>query len=303
MENIIEVNKLVKSYGSVKAVKGISFSVEKGSFFAFLGINGAGKSTTINILCTVLEKTSGSVKIGGYDLDRESTKIKELIGIVFQGSVLDKQLTVKENLVSRAAYYGFTKKETAKRIEELCRIFDLDEILSRKYGTLSGGQRRRVDIARALINRPQILFLDEPTTGLDPKTRIQVWEVIRKLQAETGLTVFLTTHYMEETIECDNVVIIDSGEIIAQGSPHSLKSTYAHNSLIWYTAQSDSAEALLNNDGLEFQYIGDAYKIKIDSSRQAADILKKHSEISDFEVIKGNMDDVFLNATGKRLGD
>lgn len=223
MSNIIEVKNLVKNYKDVHAVNDISFTVEEGSFFAFLGINGAGKSTTINILCTVLEKTSGNVKIGGYDLDKERNKIKELIGIVFQGSVLDKQLTVKENLESRASYYGLNKKEIAKRIESLTQTFDLSEILKRKYGTLSGGQRRRVDIARALINRPKLLFLDEPTTGLDPKTRLQVWEIIHNLRKETGLTVFLTTHYMEETVDCDNVVIIDSGKIVANDSPHNLK--------------------------------------------------------------------------------
>lgn len=223
MSNIIEVKNLVKNYKDVHAVNDISFTVEEGSFFAFLGINGAGKSTTINILCTVLEKTSGNVKIGGYDLDKEKNKIKELIGIVFQGSVLDKQLTVKENLESRASYYGLNKKEIAKRIESLTQTFDLSEILKRKYGTLSGGQRRRVDIARALINRPKLLFLDEPTTGLDPKTRLQVWEIIYNLRKETGLTVFLTTHYMEETVDCDNVVIIDSGKIVANDSPHNLK--------------------------------------------------------------------------------
>lgn len=223
MSNIIEVKNLVKNYKDVHAVNDISFTVEEGSFFAFLGINGAGKSTTINILCTVLEKTSGNVKIGGYDLDKEKNKIKELIGIVFQGSVLDKQLTVKENLESRASYYGLNKKEIAKRIESLTQTFDLSEILKRKYGTLSGGQRRRVDIARALINRPKLLFLDEPTTGLDPKTRLQVWEIIHNLRKETGLTVFLTTHYMEETVDCDNVVIIDSGKIVADDSPHNLK--------------------------------------------------------------------------------
>lgn len=214
MSNIIEVKNLVKNYKDVHAVNDISFTVEEGSFFAFLGINGAGKSTTINILCTVLEKTSGNVKIGGYDLDKEKNKIKELIGIVFQGSVLDKQLTVKENLESRASYYGLNKKEIAKRIESLTQTFDLSEILKRKYGTLSGGQRRRVDIARALINRPKLLFLDEPTTGLDPKTRLQVWEIIHNLRKETGLTVFLTTHYMEETVDCDNVVIMIRAKLL-----------------------------------------------------------------------------------------
>lgn len=303
MANIIEVRNLVKNYKDVKAVRDISFDVEEGSFFAFLGINGAGKSTTINILCTVLEKDSGKVLIGGYDLDKQKDKIKDLIGIVFQGSVLDKQLTVKENLISRASYYGLNKKEINARIAELIKIFDLSEIINRRYGKLSGGQRRRVDVARALINKPKILFLDEPTTGLDPKTRMQVWNIIHNLRKETGLTVFLTTHYMEETIDCDNVVIIDSGSIAANDTPHSLKALYAHNSLVWYTDKSDNAERILDSDNLEYEYIGGAYKIKILNSKTATMLLSKHEEIEDYEVIKGNMDDVFLKVTGKRLGD
>ena len=302
MKKIIEVENLVKNYKDVEAVKNISFSVEEGSFFAFLGINGAGKSTTINILCTVLEKTSGKVRIGGYDLDTHKSKIKDLIGIVFQGSVLDKQLTVKENLVSRAAYYGFGKKEIQSRIEELSEIFELDEIMNRRYAKLSGGQRRRVDIARALINRPRILFLDEPTTGLDPKTRIQVWNIIHNLRKETGLTVFLTTHYMEETIDCDNVVIIDSGKIVANDTPHNLKSRFAHNRLVWYSQPSSDAENLLKTEKLEYEYVGDAYKIKIDNIQTATQLIRKYN-FTDYEVIKGNMDDVFLKVTGKRLGD
>lgn len=303
MANIIEVKNLVKSYGNVQAVRDISFDVEEGSFFAFLGINGAGKSTTINILCTVLEKNSGTVTIGGYDLDKQKDKIKDLIGIVFQGSVLDKQLTVKENLVSRASYYGLGKKEIKSRIDGLCKIFELDEIMGRRYGRLSGGQRRRVDVARALINKPKILFLDEPTTGLDPKTRMQVWEIIHNLRKDTGLTVFLTTHYMEETIDCDNVVVIDSGKIVANGSPYHLKKNYSHNSLIWYTEKNKAAENLLESEQADFEYIGDAYKVKIADCKTASNLLAKYPEIDDFEVIKGNMDDVFLNVTGKRLGD
>ena len=303
MEKIIEVKNLVKNYNDVKAVRDISFSVNKGEFFAFLGVNGAGKSTTINILCTVLEKTSGKITISGYDLDTQKNKIKNLIGIVFQNSVLDKQLTVKENLVSRASYYGYSKKEIKERIAELTKIFELEEILNRKYAKLSGGQRRRVDIARALINKPEILFLDEPTTGLDPMTRSKVWEIIHTLRRETGLTVFLTTHYMDETADCDNVVVIDSGEISANDSPNMLKMQYAHNSLIWYTEKSESAENLLQTENLEFEYIADAYKIKLKSIEMATQLIRKYDEISDYEVIKGNMDDVFLNVTGKRLGD
>ena len=238
MKNAIEVNHLVKNYKDVQAVRDISFTVEEGSFFAFLGVNGAGKSTTINILCTVLEKTSGSVTIGGFDLDKDPFEIKNLIGIVFQGSVLDKQLTVKDNLVSRAAYYGLSRSETKARVEELTKTFELDEIINRKYDKLSGGQKRRVDIARALLNRPKILFLDEPTTGLDPMTRSMVWEVIHDLQKETGLTVFLTTHYMEETALCDKVVVLDlrNEEVIHAGNRFMIYALYPETQISVHVA-------------------------------------------------------------------
>ncbi len=303
MNSIIEVKNLIKNYKDVEAVRDISFNVEEGSFFAFLGVNGAGKSTTINILCTVLEKTSGSVVIGGNDLDREPFKIKELIGIVFQGSVLDKQLTVRENLTSRAAYYGLSKAETKERIAQLSATFELNEILNRRYERLSGGQKRRVDIARALLNRPKLLFLDEPTTGLDPATRSKVWEIIHKLRREYGLTVFLTTHYMEETALCDKVVIIDAGRIAAAGTPHELKQQFAGNRLLWYTPQTERSDELLRSNGLTFEYHLDCYRVPMESSEQATALLKRCGEITDYEFIKGNMDDVFLAVTGKRLGD
>lgn len=300
---MINVNDLTKNYGSVEAVKGISFSVEEGAFFAFLGVNGAGKSTTINILCTVIEKTSGSVEIGGYDLDTDRRKIKDQIGIVFQNSVLDQQLTVKENLYSRASFYGLGRKQIKARVEELKETFALQEIMDRRYNQLSGGQRRRVDIARALINRPKLLFLDEPTTGLDPMTRVKVWEIINRLRKETGLTVFLTTHYMEETVDCDDVVILDNGTIAARGTPHDLKERYASNRLIWYTPESTEHEAMLKAEGLDFEYSLDSYKIKVDRIEKATGLLRRYDCIKDYEFIKGNMDDVFLNVTGKKLGD
>ena len=283
MKNIIEVNHLVKNYKDVEAVRDISFSVEEGSFFAFLGVNGAGKSTTINILCTVLQKTAGEVKIGGFDLDREPFKIKDIIGIVFQGSVLDKQLTVRDNLVSRAAYYGLSASETKARVAEVAETFELQELLNRRYDKLSGGQKRRVDIARALLNHPKIL--------------------IHKLREETGLTVFLTTHYMEETALCDKVVILDAGRIAASGTPHSLKQEHAGSRLIWYTPKSAETDALLEGKGLQYEYHLDCYRVALNSSEEATALIKKHSSIKDYEFIKGNMDDVFLTVTGKRLGD
>lgn len=300
MNKIIEVNNLIKNYKQVNAVNDISFSIDEGTFFAFLGINGAGKSTTINILCTVLQKTSGNIKIGGFDIDKNPDKIKELIGIVFQNSILDKQLTVKENLMSRAAYYGLSKIEAKKRIADLNDIFNLDEIMNRRYGKLSGGQRRRVDVARGLINKPKILFLDEPTTGLDPQTRIQVWDIIHRLRKETGLTVFLTTHYMEETADCDKIIILDSGKILADDTPNNLKKQYAHNSLIWYSEKNEKIDRLLADK--VYEYLTDAYKIRIESSAEATKLINEF-EIENYEVIKGTMDDVFINITGKRLGE
>lgn len=300
MTNAIEVKNLVKNYKQVEAVKDISFTVEEGAFFAFLGINGAGKSTTINILSTVLEKTSGSVKISGYDIDKQRDKAKEQIGIVFQNSVLDKQLTVKENLESRASYYGMTGREIKKRVLELSEMFGLDEIMNRRFERLSGGQKRRVDIARALLNNPKILFLDEPTTGLDPQTRVQVWSIIHKLRKTEGLTVFLTTHYMQETVDCDRVIILDNGQILADDTPNNLKKRYAHNNLVWYTEQTEEKDKLLAET--DFEHINSAYRIKTKDSTTALQLINKFN-MQDFEVIKGDMDNVFLKVTGKRLGD
>ncbi len=301
MENIIEVTDLVKNYGKVEAVKKISFTVKKGGFFAFLGENGAGKSTTINILCTVLEKTSGSVKVCGYDLDKEKDKIRNSIGIVFQGSVLDKELTVLENLRCRAALYGYTKKQIEERIEKISLNLNLKDILNRRYANLSGGQRRRVDIARALVNDPKILFLDEPTTGLDPQTRISVWKTIDELRSK-GLTVFLTTHYMEETKLCDDVIILDEGMIKAQGSPNELKDSYANDHLIWYIEENEENNKKISEVGFEFKYNKNAYVIRIDNSKDATKLILAYPDlITDYEVIKGDMDSVFLNVTGKEL--
>jgi len=301
MENIIEVTNLVKNYGKVEAVKNISFTVKKGAFFAFLGENGAGKSTTINILCTVLEKTSGSVKVCGYDLDKEKDKIRNSIGIVFQGSVLDKELTVLENLRCRAALYGYTKKQIEERIEKISLNLNLKDILNRRYANLSGGQRRRVDIARALVNDPKILFLDEPTTGLDPQTRISVWKTIDELRSK-GLTVFLTTHYMEETKLCDDVIILDEGMIKAQGSPNELKDSYANDHLIWYIEENEENNKKISEVGFEFKYNKNANVIRIDNSKDATKLILAYPDlITDYEVIKGDMDSVFLNVTGKEL--
>ena len=299
MTNAITVKNLTKKYDDFTAVNSISFDVEEGELFAFLGENGAGKSTTINILCTILDKTAGDVKVFGNELSKDDDKIRNLIGIVFQNSVLDKKLTVGENLMTRGAYYGLDKRQIKERLEPYMDDFEIGEIWNRKYEKLSGGQRRRVDIVRALINDPKILFLDEPTTGLDPKSRKIVWDHIRKLKKEKQLTIFLTTHYMEETADADEVKILEHGNIIASGTPAQLKSRYSRSKLIWYTEKTELSEEIIS--GYDNSYDADHYNIKFTGS--ITDFLYRNSNvITDFEVIKGTMDDVFLNLTGREMG-
>ncbi len=297
---VIEVNNLKKMYKEHTAVDGISFDVEEGELFAFLGENGAGKSTTINMLTTVLEKTDGTAFICGHELGKEDDEIRKVNGIVFQNSVLDKKLSVKDNLLTRGSYYGLTRKQVEKRLEPFTDRFEMKDIWDRKYEKLSGGQRRRVDIMRALINNPKILFLDEPTTGLDPKSRKLVWDYINYLRKEYGMTIFLTTHYMEETRDAEHVVILDKGKIVTSGTPAELKTRYAHSRLVWYTARSERSEALISTVSSSFVYDADHYNIETDDNLTEF-IFANRAEIRDYEFIKGTMDDVFLKLTGKEL--
>ncbi len=300
-EYILEVSNLVKKYGSFVAVDGISFKVKKGSLFAFLGLNGAGKSTTINIITSILAKTDGVVKVGGYDLDLQSEEIKYLIGIVFQNSVLDPLLTPKENLRIRAGFYGIKGEEWRKREAYLKEMLDLDAFYNRPLGKLSGGQKRRVDIARAMIHDPKLLILDEPTTGLDPQTRLSVWNLVNSLRAKTGMTVFLTTHYMEEAEKATYVVIMDKGKIIATGTPTELKNAYSSDYILLYAPLSEEISDILDKESVKYSYNRDGkyYRIHVKDSNEAIAFLKNHADIiKDFEVEKGSMDDVFLNVTG-----
>ena len=298
--NVIEVRNLVKKYNEHLAVKGVDFDVKEGELFAFLGENGAGKSTTINILCTILEKTSGDIRICGHVLGREDDLIRKEIGIVFQNSVLDDKLTVKENLFTRGSYYGLTKKQIEERLKSFYERFELAEIMNRKYEKLSGGQRRRVDIVRALLNNPKILFLDEPTTGLDPKSRKIVWDYIDYLRREKGMTIFLTTHYMEETRDANHVVILDKGEVIARGTPSELKSSYASSKFLWYTERTEENDKTAKSINSRILYDADHYNILFDGN--IFDIISgEKDKFKDFEIIKGSMDDVFLNLTGRML--
>ncbi len=298
--NMIEIRSLKKSFGDVDAVKDVSFSVKEGELFAFLGVNGAGKSTTISIICGVLPRDGGNVTVGGYDIDKDGEKIKGLIGVVFQNSVLDRALTGRDNLRSRAALYSICGKDFEDRLNELSALLDLGEILDRPIRKLSGGQRRRIDIARALLHKPRLLILDEPTTGLDPQTRKNVWEIVDRLRTEENMTVFLTTHYMEEAAEADNVVIIESGSIAAVGTPNELKKRYAGDYMTVYGVSEEKVRSF----GYPYEVIGDAIRISIPSSLSAAELIRKYPEIIvDFEVVKGKMDDVFLSVTGRRQED
>ena len=298
MDNIMEISHLYKSFGEVKAVQDLNFCVKKGELFAFLGVNGAGKSTTINIMCGELRKDSGSVRICGADLDREPDSIRRKLGVVFQGSVLDKDLSVRDNLRSRAALYGIHGKAFEKRLEELTELLDFADLLKRPLGKLSGGQRRRIDIARALLHEPEILILDEPTTGLDPQTRTNLWQVIGRLRREQGMTVFLTTHYMEEAADADYVVIIDRGRIAAEGTPLTLKNTYTGDFITLYGITEEQVKTL----GASYESIRDAYRVFVKDTVAATELILRYPEIfRDYEITKGKMDDVFLAVTGKKL--
>ena len=298
MKNIIEVNHLKKSFGNVQAVKDISFVVKEGELFAFLGENGAGKSTTINMICSQLSKDSGSIVIDGINTDESNKSSKTKLGVVFQSSVLDSALSVYDNLKSRAALYGIFDAEFEARLKHLSEILDFTDLIKRRVGKLSGGQRRRIDIARALIHDPKILILDEPTTGLDPQTRKTLWNVISDLRKSRNLTVFLTTHYMEEAADADYVVILNAGEIAANGTPLELKNAYTEDYVTVYGTSENDVKRL----GVKYEKIRDAYRLSVASTNKAADLIARFPELFvDFEVTKGKMDDVFLAVTGKSI--
>ena len=299
MEEIISIKNLNKTFKEVKAVNNLSFKVKKGEFFAFLGINGAGKSTTISIMCGELPRDSGEVYIDGKNIDEQMESIKVKMGVVYQKNVLDDPLTVKDNLKFRAALYGIHGKEFEEKYQKLASLLDFADLSSRTYGKLSGGQKRRVDIARALIHDPEILILDEPTTGLDPQTRKTVWKVVNDLRKEKGLTVFLTTHYMEEVTDADYIVILNKGEIVAEGSPLELKNKYTGDFISIYNVSKEDIVPW----GLPFNEIPNGYRIEVANTYEATKLIINNPNLfKDYEVIKGKMDDVFLNATGIKLG-
>ena len=298
MKEIIKIKNLYKSYGKINAVNDLDLKVNQGQLYAFLGVNGAGKSTTISMISGILKKDSGEILICGKDIEKENNIIKKYIGIVFQESVLDKSLTVYENLKYRAGLYGIIGKDFIKIYEQIEDLFELQDIKNSKLAKLSGGQRRKVDIARAIIHKPKLLILDEPTTGLDPGTRKKIWNTIRKLRKEYNMTIFLTTHYMEEAADADYISIIDKGKIIAEGTPLELKNKYASDTIIIYNVNEEKIKKL----NLPYKKIKNAIKIEIKNTKEATNLIIKNKNIfQDYEIIKGRMDDVFLSAIGYEI--
>jgi len=302
MEDIIQVKHLKKYFREIKAVDDISFRVRRGELYGFLGVNGAGKSTTINMLCTLLLKDGGDVTISGHRLGEEDPAVRKKIGVVFQDNTLDDRLTVKENLVLRASLYTREHKAIHENLRRVCDILDIHELLERQFHKLSGGQKRRCEIARALMNQPEILFLDEPTTGLDPQTRQNVWESVERLRKEEEMTVFLTTHYMEEAAKAQYISIMESGKLVAEGTPSQLKQEYAHDMLKLVPEDTEGIIRHLQALELSFEKRSNHIRVIIPDSMFGLEVLNHIKDcLRSFELVQGTMDDVFLNVTGKSL--
>jgi ABC-2 type transport system ATP-binding protein len=300
--NIIEVSHYTKKYGGFTAVDDISFTVQEGSIFAFLGPNGAGKSTTINTLCTILDKTSGDLRINGHDVTTQRDKVRKDIGIVFQESTLDAKLTVEENIRFHCKFYGVPDKEIKERTDFVLDLVELQDWRKSPVAGLSGGMKRRAEIARGLVHFPKVLFLDEPTEGLDPHTRASVWDYVQKLQKQKNITIFLTTHYMDEAEISDSVAIIDHGKIVAFDTPDILKAQYATAVMRLKTPQPEEISAYLDNSGAQWKSKDDSIYVYTKEPSAALELLARFKGIiSDFEMSKGTLNEVFLAVTGREI--
>ncbi|EAE8882476.1 ABC transporter ATP-binding protein [Listeria monocytogenes] len=303
---MIKLTNVVKKFGKVEAVKGINLEVEKGSLFAFLGENGAGKSTTLSMICTESEPTSGEIFIADEKLTFKNRKsFRQKLGVVFQENVLDDLLTVRENLYNRASLYGKTKAEITERLALVSSIMGIEDILNRRFEKLSGGQKRRAEIARAIMHDPEILLLDEPTTGLDPKTRVSVWKIIDYLREELGMTVFLTTHYLEEAKDADQLAVIHKGKIIAQGTPANIRSRFSVDKIFFYNAKAAELQTIIEKINLPFKVTKET--MRVDVINQDVEILAILNQTAglygSFEVIKGNLDDAFISMIKEESND
>ncbi|EDN7893117.1 ATP-binding cassette domain-containing protein [Listeria monocytogenes] len=303
---MIKLTNVVKKFGKIEAVKGINLEVEKGSLFAFLGENGAGKSTTLSMICTESEPTSGEIYIDDEKLTFKNRKLfRQKLGVVFQENVLDDLLTVRENLYNRASLYGKTKAEITERLALVSSIMGIEDILNRRFEKLSGGQKRRAEIARAIMHDPEILLLDEPTTGLDPKTRVSVWKIIDYLREELGMTVFLTTHYLEEAKDADQLAVINKGKIIAQDTPTNIRSRFSVDKIFFYDAKVAELQKIMKKANLPFKV--SKATMRVDVINQDVEILAILNQAAglygSFEVIKGNLDDAFISMIKEESDD
>jgi multidrug/hemolysin transport system ATP-binding protein len=295
-EEIIRIKDIKKNYGPIEAVKGISFSIREGEFFSLLGPNGSGKTTTISMICTILSMDAGSVEICGYRVGQDDKKIRRMLGVVFQNNRLDSVLTVRENLEIRGRLYGLPKPTLKNRIEELLNVTGAGDLVERKYGTLSGGEKRKIDIARALIHSPKILLLDEPTTGLDPESRSKIWQMVTNLRNEENVTILLTTHYLEETNESDHVVVLNEGRAQVAGKPSEIKERYSHNFLIIHTNHKEKLEIMLNDQKTAYKYRDGMFFIPLKNTKEAISIINDCQDlIESYEVKQGTMDDAFMS--------
>jgi len=306
MENIIEVRKLTKYYGKTLAVNNIDFKVKEGEIFGFLGPNGAGKTTTINMLCTIIGKSSGELYVDGDDVFKKQDEVRKKIGIVFQERTLDEKLTAGENLYIHGRLYHIPKQDIRKRIDEVLEVVELSDRKRSLVSSFSGGMKRRLEIARGLMHYPKVLFLDEPTTGLDPQTRSHVWDYLLKLRKRHNMTIFLTTHYMDEAEICDRVAIIDHGEIVAYGTPVELKSKLA-TKIVRFKAggREDAVEIIdklfgykvhkLNRNMLEVEVEGKPTDFVVKFTK------KYEGKISHLDIVRPTLNDVFMNITGRDI--
>lgn len=305
MSAIITVNNLTKTYKKMTAVNDISFEVEEGEIFGFLGPNGAGKSTTINMICTMLKPTSGDILINGHDVNKEKDEVRASIGIIFQENTLDEKLTANENLLLHCRFYKVPKDKRESRIEEVLEIVDLVDERHQRVEEYSGGMKRRLEIARGLLHYPKVLFLDEPTVGLDPNTRAHLWEYILKLKKKEGITMFLTTHYLDEAEISDRVAIMDKGNIIAIDSPSSLKSQLGGDIIELSTENNEKALQEIEEkvEGAEVNVEGDTIHLKVASSDAFISSFIKTLEIpiTKLNIRKPTLNDVFLAFTGRKI--
>ncbi|WP_416147233.1 ATP-binding cassette domain-containing protein [Salipaludibacillus sp. HK11] len=307
MEPVIAVRNLTKTYKKLDAVKGISFEVEEGEIFGFLGPNGAGKSTTINMICTMLQATSGDITINGFDANKQKNRVRESIGIIFQENTLDEKLTANENLMLHCRFYKVPKSKRQARITEVLEIVDLVEKRKDRVETFSGGMKRRLEIARGLLHYPKVLFLDEPTVGLDPQTRAHLWEYILKLKEKEGITMFLTTHYLDEAEISDRVAIMDKGEIIALDNPTALKDQLGGDIIELSTEDNEKALEEIHEkiEGAEVSVKDDTIHLKVASSDAfiSSFIKTLNIPITKLNIRKPTLNDVFLAFTGRQIGE